>query len=921
MSDSDDSTVTYREVSSLFEDLSDTGSPRVDGLPMMPHDPYTYVEAALQAPPTPDYVLEDDVLPAEEQPLPVADSPTADSPGYIPDADLEENPEEDGEDLEEDPTDYPTDRDDDDDEEEEEPSEDESDDEEEDKDKDGEDEEEYQLWPTLSHHLYTVLQLGCLSKPRHPYHFLWRQRMDILEVTLLPRKRLCIALGLRFEVSESSSTPTARPTRATDVAGLSQRMTDFVTTRRDRRAHARTTRLMEREARLSREAWVQSMDASDTARAEKMAPKTITRSTPATTTTATTILMTNALLKALIDQGVDDAFVACDADRSQNVEDNHDSGTGVRRQAPPAHEYTYQDFIKCKPLYFKGTDGVVELTEWFKRIETVFCISNSTVENQIKFATCTLLGSTLMWWNSHIKTVGPNVAYTMTWTDLKKKMNDKYCSRGESKKLEVELWNLKVKGTDVVSYNQRFQELALMCARMFLEELDKIERYIGGLLDMIHGSVMTSKPKTMQDCAPKYHKCNRIGHMARDCRSTINANTTNNQRGTEEGQKPTCFECGAQRHFKRECPKLKNNNRGNQGRNVNAQAKVYAVGHVGTNPYSNVVTGTFLLNNRYASILFDTGADRSFVSTAFSSQIDITPTTLDHYYDVELADGRIIGLNTIIRVEFQIDLILSAAPIAWAPYRLVPSKMKELSDQLKELSDKAFIRPRSSVNSKIDLRSGYHQLRFREEDIPKSDFKTRYGHYEFQVMPFGLTNAPANKEEHEKHLKLILELLKKEELYAKFSKCEFWIPKMRIEQYFLMTDYSLWEVILNGDSPAPTRVIDGVLQPVAPTTAEQRLARKNELKSCGTLLMALPDKHQLKFNTHKDAKTLMEAIEKSANESVSAAASVFAVSAKIHVSALPNVDSLSNVVTPPKMRVAAEYCTGALLHNITATDT
>nr|GEV33027.1 ribonuclease H-like domain-containing protein [Tanacetum cinerariifolium] len=86
--------------------------------------------------------------------------------------------------------------------------------------------------------------------------------------------------------------------------------------------------------------------------------------------------------------------------------------------------------------------------------------------------------------------------------------------------------------------------------------------------------------------------------------------------------------------------------------------------------------------------------------------------------------------------------------------------------------------------------------------------------------------------------------------------------KMRIEQYFLITDYSLWEVILNGDSPIPTRLIKGVAQPVAPTTVEQKLARKNELKACGTLLMALPYKHQLKFNSHKDAKSLMEAIEK-----------------------------------------------------------
>nr|GEU95068.1 hypothetical protein [Tanacetum cinerariifolium] len=138
---------------------------------------------------------------------------------------------------------------------------------------------------------------------------------------------------------------------------------------------------------------------------------------------------------------------------------------------------------------------------------------------------------------------------------------------------------------------------------------------------------------------------------------------------------------------------------------------------------------------------------------------------------------------------------------------------------------------------------------------------------------------------------------------------------MRIEQYFLMTDYLLWEVILNGDSPVPTRVVEGVLQPVALTTAEQKLARKNELKAHGTLLMALPDKHQLKFNSHKDAKTLIKAIEKRfggntetkkvqktllkqqyENFTVSAAANVSAVCAKMPVSSLPNVDSLSNAV-------------------------
>ncbi|GKA92306.1 reverse transcriptase domain-containing protein, partial [Tanacetum coccineum] len=377
---------------------------------------------------------------------------------------------------------------------------------------------------------------------------------------------------------------------------------------------------------------------------KKRAPKKrTTRLNPETTNTTS---VTNAQLQAMIDQGVTAALAARDANRSTNGDDSHNSGTGVRRTERAARECTYTDFLKCQPLNFKGTEGVAGLSQWFERMESVFHISNCTVENQVKFATCTLHSVALTWWNTHVKTVGHDAAYGMPWKTLMKMMTDKYCPRNEIKKLEMEIWDLKVKGTDLTSYTQRFQELALLCGRMFPEESDKIEKYVGGLPDMIHGSVVASKPKTMQDaveiatelmdkkirtfaerqtkskrkayttgagekrqykgskplcskcnyhhdspCAPRCYKYNKVGHLARDCRSTATANNANNQRGTGSGQKPTCYECGVQGHFKRECPKLKNNNnRGNPARNVNALAKVYAVGHAGTNLDCNVVT-------------------------------------------------------------------------------------------------------------------------------------------------------------------------------------------------------------------------------------------------------------------------------------------------------------------------------------------
>ncbi|GJX92198.1 reverse transcriptase domain-containing protein [Tanacetum coccineum] len=189
-----------------------------------------------------------------------------------------------------------------------------------------------------------------------------------------------------------------------------------------------------------------------------MAPKRATRSNTAPKTTNTTSV-TNAQLQEMIDQGVIAALAACDADRNMNGDDSHNSGTGDRRTERTAREF----------------------------------------ENQVKFPTCTLHSVALTWWNTHVKTVGHDSAYGMPWKTLMKMMTDKYCPRNEINKLEIKIWNLNVKGTYLTSYTQRFQELALLCERMFPEESDKFEKYVGGLPDMIHGNVVAYKPKTMQE--------------------------------------------------------------------------------------------------------------------------------------------------------------------------------------------------------------------------------------------------------------------------------------------------------------------------------------------------------------------------------------------------------------------------------------
>nr|GEZ39817.1 hypothetical protein [Tanacetum cinerariifolium] len=273
---------------------------------------------------------------------------------------------------------------------------------------------------------------------------------------------------------------------------------------------------------------------------------------------------------------------------------NHDMNYGGFM--PMARESTFQDFLKCKPHTFSGTEGVVGLTRWFEKMKTMFNISNCPPKYQ--------------------RTIGVDAAYAMKWAGLMKLMTEVYCPRNEVQKMETELWNLTMKGDDLTAYTKRFQELICLCTRMVPGEEDKVERFIGGLPDNIQGNVIAANPARLQDAI-------RIANQLMDKKlQGYAARSAKNKR------------------------RMEINPRDNRNE---VTTKAYAIGGGGTNPDSNVVTGTFLLNKCSASIVFDSRADRCFVSTTFSALLDVVPSTLDTSYAVELADGRISETNIVLR--------------------------------------------------------------------------------------------------------------------------------------------------------------------------------------------------------------------------------------------------------------------------------
>ncbi|XP_024964118.1 uncharacterized protein LOC112504408 [Cynara cardunculus var. scolymus] len=392
-----------------------------------------------------------------------------------------------------------------------------------------------------------------------------------------------------------------------------------------------------------------------------------------------------------------------------NQANNH--GTTANRDC------TYKGFRACNPKEFHGTEGAVGLLTWIEGMEFVLHISKCAEGSKVEFAACLLQGRALTWWNTQIQTRGREATNGLTWEEFKKLLKEEYCPKSEIQKLEAELWNHEMKGSDVDSYTARFHELAKLVPHLVSPEENRINRYVWGLAPEIQGNVISANPKTLQDVVnlatkltnnviqsgsfasdkvmgkrrmeepvgknysergskaqkvirnfgaqtqttdknrgyPKCSKCNyhhsgkcivcfrynKGGHFSKDCKI---------------GGNRTCHECGSPNHFRNTCPKLNRGSVTNPAQPVNqenhggqARGPAFAIGLEEARQDSNVVTGTFLLNNHYASILFDSGAVRSFVSLEFRPKISFKSQKLKEVYAIEFANGREVRARDVIK--------------------------------------------------------------------------------------------------------------------------------------------------------------------------------------------------------------------------------------------------------------------------------
>ncbi|GJZ45722.1 putative reverse transcriptase domain-containing protein [Tanacetum coccineum] len=438
--------------------------------------------------------------------------------------------------------------------------------------------------------------------------------------------------------------------------------------------------------------------------------------------------------------------------------------------------FSYKEFLACNPKKYDGKGGVVALTRLIQKMESVHDMSGCSIDQKVKYTAGSFVSKALMWWNSQIRTLSREVAVSMSWNDFKCMMIQEFCPSHEMQKLESELWNHVMVGAGHAAYTDRFHELARLVPHLVTPESRMIERK------------------------------REYGYLAQDCRSVPrNVNLVNARNPPVRA----CYECGSTDHVRPACPRWNRvqgpggnrpnqvvaNNEGQGRRNQGNQARgrAFMLGAEEARQDPNIVTGTFTLNKHFATTLFDSGADYSFVSTTFIPLLGLEPSDLGFKYEIEIASGQLVeidkasdkkqeeivvvrdfpevfpddlsGLPPIREIEFQIELTPGATPVAKSPYRLAPSELegpppvlfvKKKDDSFRMCIDyrelnKLTVKNRyplpriddlfdqlqgSQFFSKIDLRSGYHQLRVHEDDIPKTAFRTRYGHFKFTIMPF-----------------------------------------------------------------------------------------------------------------------------------------------------------------------------------------
>ncbi|GJT23628.1 putative reverse transcriptase domain-containing protein, partial [Tanacetum coccineum] len=385
---------------------------------------------------------------------------------------------------------------------------------------------------------------------------------------------------------------------------------------------------------------------------------------------------------------------------------------------------------------------------WQKRAKVGGCYTEIF---QVKYAMCTLLDGALTWCTSYVQLVGLDDVYETTWKRLKQMVTDEYCPGNEVQKMETELWNLSVKGIDIVGYTKHFQELALLCPTMVTPGYNKIDRYIWGLTNDIQGNVTSSKLTRIQEAIRMAHdlmdqvvrsKAAKVGDNKRKWDDNKNNSGHQNKR-----QEVVRAFTAAISEKKGECPKLKNQNCGNQNGNGGARGRAFVIDGGEARQDPNVVMGTYLLNNCYAFILFDSGADRSFVSTAFIPLINITPTALDVKYNIELANGK--------------KYLQKGCHVFLA--HIKEKKSKEKSEE-KRLKDVPVVR---------DFSKDFFKEMPGLPQLDKSNSKSTWFPEKHQFKQYldkfvivfidDILIYSRSKEEHEEYLKLILELLKKEE--------------------------------------------------------------------------------------------------------------------------------------------------------------